>query len=75
MGSAGSYGGRTKSSDKVVKKPVIFIHGNSDAALYFDVEATGWTSSIKYFLQKGYTEQELYATTWGDADPLEAAIR
>uniref|UniRef100_A0A914CED5 Lipase n=1 Tax=Acrobeloides nanus TaxID=290746 RepID=A0A914CED5_9BILA len=75
LGSAGSYGGRNAPTDKVVKNPVIFIHGNSDAALYYNSESTGWTNSVKYFLGKGYTTQELYATTWGDADPLNAGTR
>jgi len=75
LGSAGSYGGKSASTDKVVKIPVIFVHGNSDAALQYSSTASGWTNSIQYFLSKGYTEQELYTTTWGDANALNAATR
>lgn len=46
--------------------PVIFIHGNSDSALTTAYYATGWESSIAYFLQQGYSRAELYATSWGD---------
>ena len=31
--SGNSYGGKASASDSVVNQPVIFIHGNSDAAL------------------------------------------
>ncbi|KAK6031231.1 hypothetical protein OSTOST_02621, partial [Ostertagia ostertagi] len=49
-------------------EPVIFIHGNGDAALHTQAPlATGWSRSIQYFLEQNYTEGELYATTWGDA--------
>jgi triacylglycerol esterase/lipase EstA (alpha/beta hydrolase family) len=47
--------------------PVIFIHGNGDAALHTQAPlATGWSRSIQYFLEQNYTSAELYATTWGD---------
>jgi hypothetical protein len=37
--------------------------------------ATGWTNTISYFLSKGYGEQELYATSWGDTNEMEASLR
>lgn len=37
--------------------------------------ASGWTNSITYFLQQKYTSAELYATTWGDANSLNAQTR
>lgn len=37
--------------------------------------ATGWDNSINYFLSKGYTSAELYATTWGDANEMNAETR
>jgi triacylglycerol lipase len=65
-----SYGGKSSASETVVNQPVIFVHGNSDAALGAGVGATGWTSSINYFASQGYKTSEMYATTWGDANPL-----
>jgi hypothetical protein len=71
--SGGSYGGKSSSSDTVVKQPVIFFHGNSDKAVGSSTGQTGWTSSIDYFLSKGYKTSELYATTWGSANLIESA--
>src|SRR5262245_26680914 len=67
--SGGSYGGKQNDSDAVINQPVIFIHGNSDSALGNGAAFTGWTASINYFLSQGYKTSELYATTWGPADP------
>uniref|UniRef100_A0A914CZN3 Lipase n=1 Tax=Acrobeloides nanus TaxID=290746 RepID=A0A914CZN3_9BILA len=81
LGNAGSYGGRKNSSDKIAKEPVIFIHGNSDSALNSKSTggimsiATGWTNSINYFLSKGYQSRELYATSWGNTNAMEASQR
>ncbi len=53
---------------QVEREPVIFVHGNGDAALHTQAPlATGWSRSIQYFLEQNYTTAELYATTWGDA--------
>lgn len=68
-----SYGGKANASDSVVNQPVIFIHGNSDSAIGQSSVFTGWNSSISYFTSQGYKKSELYATTWGDADPLQSA--
>ena len=70
-----SYGGRASASDSVVNQPVIFIHGNSDSALGQSSVLTGWNSSIDYFISQGYKKSELYATTWGDADPYLSAYQ
>lgn len=37
--------------------------------------ATGWSNSIEYFLEHGYTVAELYATSWQDTNALHAASR
>uniref|UniRef100_A0A914C6G9 Lipase n=1 Tax=Acrobeloides nanus TaxID=290746 RepID=A0A914C6G9_9BILA len=67
IGPAGSFGGKSHPGEKIVNEPVIFIHGNGDAALYLhDPIATGWTRSVKYFLEQNYSNAELYTTTWGD---------
>lgn len=70
-----SYGGKANSSDTVVNQPVIFIHGNSDSALGQSSLLTGWNSSLNYFLSQGYKTSELYATTWGDANPSLSAYK
>jgi hypothetical protein len=75
LGANGSYGGKANASDTVVNQPVIFIHGNSDAALGSGLGFTGWTSSINYFISHGYKTSELYATTRGDASPALSAYQ
>ena len=69
----GSFGGRAHAGEAVTHDPVIFIHGNSDKALGTAVGQTGWTASRAWFAQHGYTDAELYATTWGPADAAQAA--
>jgi len=67
VGPNGSFGGNNTRDDKIDRQPVIFIHGNGDAALHTQAPlATGWSRSIQYFLEQNYTSAELYATTWGD---------
>ena len=74
--TGGSYGGKTGDGDTVVNQPVIFIHGNGDSALGTGVVGmTGWSASLAYFRSKGYRSAELYATTWGPADPLQSALQ
>uniref|UniRef100_A0A8R1HKI0 GPI inositol-deacylase n=1 Tax=Caenorhabditis japonica TaxID=281687 RepID=A0A8R1HKI0_CAEJA len=74
-GTQGSYGGKTAQITSIVNTPVVFIHGNSDAALHHTATATGWSNSIQYFLDHGYTSAELYATSWQDTNALNAAKR
>jgi len=70
----GSYGGRTSDADTPVNQPVIFVHGNSDSALGTGSAAfTGWSKVIPEFLSRGYRTSEVYATTWGPANPLLAS--
>jgi triacylglycerol lipase len=73
--SGNSYGGKASAGDTVVNQPVIFIHGNSDSALGQSSTLTGWNASINYFASQGYKTSELYATTWGDADPFQSAYQ
>lgn len=74
--AGGSYGGKTGDGDAVVNQPVIFIHGNGDSALGTGVVGmTGWSASLATFQSKGYKSSELYATTWGPADPLQSALQ
>ncbi|UMM33161.1 hypothetical protein L5515_006740 [Caenorhabditis briggsae] len=71
----GSYGGKTANAPKAVNPPVVFIHGNSDAALHRSSSVTGWSNSIQYFLEQGYTTAELYATSWQDTNAINAQTR
>jgi pimeloyl-ACP methyl ester carboxylesterase len=67
----GSFGGKADDSDTIDKDPVIFIHGNGDFAIGTPgQEFNGWVDSITYFMSQGYKESELYATTWGPANPM-----
>ena len=75
LGSNGSYGGKLSAGDTVINQPVIFIHGNSDAALGAGTGLTGWTASINYFATQGYKSSEMYAMTWGDANPYLSAYQ
>ncbi len=70
-----SFGGKLNSSDTVVNQPVIFIHGNSDGANGTGTGFTGWNDSKSYFTSQGYKSSELYATTWGDANPIYSAYQ
>ncbi|CAB3397415.1 unnamed protein product [Caenorhabditis bovis] len=74
-GTQGSYGGKTVNVSEMVNIPVVFVHGNSDAALHRSSSAPGWSNSIEYFLANGYTQAELYATSWQDSNPLNASKR
>ncbi|EFP11221.1 CRE-FIL-2 protein [Caenorhabditis remanei] len=74
-GTKGSYGGFTTKFPKSTKTPVIFLHGNSDSALKTSSMATGWDNSITYFTSKGYTQAELYATSWQDNSAAKASTR
>jgi hypothetical protein len=68
-----SYGGKQSQNEQITNDPIIFIHGNSDKAIGFTGWQTGFTNSIEYFISQGYTEAELYATTWGPADAFQMA--
>jgi len=70
LGRQGSYGGRLFSGQEIRHDPIVFIHGNSDRAL--GEGKYGWDSQISYYLATGYSPAELYATTWGPADPSYA---
>jgi hypothetical protein len=70
----GSFGGRSSPDEALRNQPVVFVHGNSDRAAGRGSDGpVGWTAVIRQFLARGYTQAELYATTWGPADPALAA--
>jgi triacylglycerol lipase len=69
----GSFGGRQSAGQALRNQPVVFVHGNSDRAAGESAQGpVGWTAVIRQFLAAGYTPAELYATTWGPADPEKA---
>lgn len=70
-----SFGGRAFAGEALVNQPVIFIHGNSDAANGNAYGMTGWTASRNYFISQGYKGAELYAITWGDNNPAMSAYQ
>ncbi len=67
--AGGSFGGKRADDDGIARQPVVFVHGNSDRAVGWDQGPMGWTAVIDYFLADGYGPAELYATTWGPANP------
>uniref|UniRef100_A0A914DC45 Lipase n=1 Tax=Acrobeloides nanus TaxID=290746 RepID=A0A914DC45_9BILA len=84
LGKSGSFGGKDYSAQLIVNRPVVLIHGNSDGALTAgptnidgskNVYGTGWTKTIQYFMQQGYSTAELYATTWGNRNATWAYTR
>ncbi|MBX7172833.1 MAG: hypothetical protein K1X72_17820 [Pyrinomonadaceae bacterium] len=70
-----SFGGRAFAGEALANEPVIFIHGNSDAANGNAYGMTGWTASRNYFISQGYKGAELYAITWGDSNPALSAYQ
>lgn len=70
-----SFGGREVAGEPIQNEPVIFVHGNSDAAWGVAGQAslTGWVASRAAFERAGYRSRELYATTWGPADLAQVA--
>lgn len=73
-----AFGGKANVNDTIVKRPVIFIHGNSDLAFgrgsadgYVSWQ-TGFRSLATYLSTQGYKKSEMYTTTWGPADPNQA---
>jgi triacylglycerol lipase len=56
----GSYGGRKTANEKIVNKPIIFLHGNSDVAFGRGTQdgyaewQTGFRSLAAYFTASGY---------------------
>ncbi|ULT95549.1 hypothetical protein L3Y34_004337 [Caenorhabditis briggsae] len=77
LGTAGSFGGMSSEMQyfDTTKDPVIFFHGNSDAALTANNFSTGWTSTVEYFLNQGYTLAHLYGTSWGNTNTTAAVER
>lgn len=68
----GAFGGKSSDSDQIKRTPVIFFHGNSDIAVGVVDLFTGFSRSIEYFMEQGYSKSELYITTWGPGDKEKA---
>ncbi|KAI1709137.1 lipase (class 2) domain-containing protein [Ditylenchus destructor] len=56
----GSFGGKKDDGNVIKNQPVVFIHGTT-------LSAQSFLPHRQYFMERGYTEAELYATTYGDA--------
>uniref|UniRef100_A0A914I6R6 Triacylglycerol lipase n=1 Tax=Globodera rostochiensis TaxID=31243 RepID=A0A914I6R6_GLORO len=68
LGPQASYGGKESPNQSINKRPIVFIHGNSDGALAEGVDewAQGWSATIEHLHRRGYSAAELYAITYGD---------
>ncbi|CAJ0573413.1 unnamed protein product, partial [Mesorhabditis spiculigera] len=76
LGEVGSYGGKQDDHQEVQQTPIVFIHGNTDGALKEPGPySSGSSAQIAYFESKGYTQAELYVTTWGNRRLDEAAYQ
>merc|ERR1719277_1577674 len=64
--SGGSFGGRAYAGEPIRRRPVVFVHGNTQMA-------SSWGNTVDYFKSQGYSDAELYATTWGSANLLLAS--
>ena len=64
----GAYGGKKSDADRLIHKPIVFFHDNSDIAVGTEGLYTGFYRPIDYFLKRGYNKGELYVTTWGPGD-------
>jgi len=54
----------------VPRAPVVFVHGNGDAALGSGGALfNGWVEVLLAFMSSGYGFESLYGTTWGPGDP------
>ncbi|GMT19794.1 hypothetical protein PFISCL1PPCAC_11091, partial [Pristionchus fissidentatus] len=62
----GSFGGRSRHGEALARNPVVFVHGVAHVAGSLNKEMTF------YYKSRGYTDAELYATTYEDpkGDPL-----
>ncbi len=71
LGSPASFGGKIPTLPGTGKRPVVFVHGNSDRAI--GGSYGGWSKPRAAFRAAGYAPSELYATTWGPGDPNQAS--
>jgi hypothetical protein len=71
-GTGGSFGGRSASGEPIGKMPIVFVHGNSDAAIGRSGDLTGWDAPRRALMTRGWSDAALYGTTWGPADPNQA---
>ncbi len=66
--SGGSFGGFLEDRHSLSHKPIVFVHGNGDRAI--GGTFGGWEKQRQRFIEVGFSNAELYATTYGPADPL-----
>uniref|UniRef100_A0AC35U545 Lipase_3 domain-containing protein n=1 Tax=Rhabditophanes sp. KR3021 TaxID=114890 RepID=A0AC35U545_9BILA len=60
LGAIGSFGGGAKKNNKTALKPVIMVHGITNSAGTFAMIG-------KHFTNHGYHNNQVFATTYGDA--------
>ncbi|CAJ0959209.1 unnamed protein product, partial [Mesorhabditis belari] len=59
----GSFGGKIDGMEKLKNQPVILVHGvMSDIMRFFPIK--------HFYHRQGYSEGEIYGTTWGNPDDL-----
>ncbi|GMR37646.1 hypothetical protein PMAYCL1PPCAC_07841, partial [Pristionchus mayeri] len=58
LGAKGSFGGKNSDNDVLKHQPVVFVHGVSDTAGQII------RASADYFKTQGYTDAEMYGTTY-----------
>uniref|UniRef100_A0A0N5A6J8 Lipase n=1 Tax=Parastrongyloides trichosuri TaxID=131310 RepID=A0A0N5A6J8_PARTI len=76
FGNNGSFGGKDFINSAVEKRPIVFIHGNSDGALDDGtIWGSGWNSYLETFIGNNYRMSELYGITWGDRNYLNGMKR
>lgn len=68
--SGGSFGGLLSATEDCPKlRPIVFVHGNSDRAL--GGTYGGFAQMTNTLKEYGYRSAELYATTYGPANPSQ----
>ncbi|KJH47121.1 triacylglycerol lipase, partial [Dictyocaulus viviparus] len=68
LGKRGSFGGKESETDDIKHDPVIFVHGVSDIA------GNKMKALAELYKESGYTEAELYSTTYASGskkNPLQ----
>ena len=66
-GGDGYHGTETGGNDDGGRTPVVFVHGNQR-------DACDWLPHASFFLQRGYTGDELWAITFGDGTPTHDSM-
>ncbi|KAK6042096.1 triacylglycerol lipase [Cooperia oncophora] len=60
LGLDASFGGQLNENDKPKKQAIILVHGITN-------KITRFLGMVQFLRSQGYTNSEIYGTTWGDA--------